>query len=505
MSGFLTSANIHSKGGQFGVSIVDVLTSNITLWTEYPNKPHRFIFNTSIDREVILPSISQTINPATAIIGHSIIITNQSTNRTITVMNNASPAVTVADMQPESTFIFIAEEATDTWEAVLLNDTKRMGGLRTVTGGGTMVKDTYVLSESGAEYSITLPPAYDGRDVYIIVAKIQSSGKTAHSFTLTSSTGSESIYDPFAASGANPYVTTVTFPSGIAVHQVYHFRYIETGTGDSTFTTAWQLLSTIESLNNTYKYAPVEGNTVDMDSTQGPIILDDATGIGSVFRIQDSANKYLDVHNSYFAAGGTTTLPASGSNAVAVGANNNPGTSTNCILIGSNTLVSANNSIAIGGGNSTTGAKNRIDNTCNIRGPHIVRKDNSEGQTNAHTVFTSAITSYTTVVIDTTGTFIFEIPTGSIFFPTGYTVCDTSGNNFNVQLEIGTNSDSTVYLGSTSFTTSSFSYYSATITASNLIGVDGDASPNTGLTVNVTTLSSGEGRVSVHGILIEKQ
>lgn len=105
-------------------------------------------------------------------------------------------------------------------------------------------------------------------------------------------------------------------------------------------------------LNTAYQNGP-DGNTILMNASDGPIILqDDGTTIGSLLIITDGdspESRYLDINSTYLSGLGSM-LPDTNSYTISIGQGANPNSSTNAIVLGTGASVSSNDGIAIGTG-----------------------------------------------------------------------------------------------------------------------------------------------------------
>lgn len=118
MSGFITEGNINARGGQFGITVVDTLSTETTLWTTYTQKPHRFIFSLSGNQTVNLPEIrsATSLDTTKAVIGHTLLIANTDATDTITVNNSAAGLVTT--VSPGEVTLLTATTDPTAWTAL---------------------------------------------------------------------------------------------------------------------------------------------------------------------------------------------------------------------------------------------------------------------------------------------------------------------------------------------------------------------------------------------------
>lgn len=100
--------------GQLGLTAVDTLTSDITLWTEYPERPSKYIFtNTSgATRIVTLPPVGTLNNEAQ--IGNDVMIINSSASTNNIQVNNSS-AVTILTIPPDNSAEIVSSNEALTW------------------------------------------------------------------------------------------------------------------------------------------------------------------------------------------------------------------------------------------------------------------------------------------------------------------------------------------------------------------------------------------------------
>lgn len=291
MSGFITNGNINSNSGQFGIAVIDTLSSTTTLWTAYVNKPHRYIFTLSGNQTVILPEIrsSSSFDIAKAAIGHSLFIANKdsgSDELTIEDSNNA----TISTLSAQNSALFVAEnDSPQTWKVINYAGS----GIEDVNVTNPMNNQILVYNSSPGEWN-----------------------------------------------NENPGTLTLAAGSGISLSSPETYNPV---TGDQTIT----ITSTAATpdLNTVYQ---VGGNTVDINSGDGPIILrdDSSPQIGSIFIIDDGTERYLDINNSYLSALKAAT--PTGSNGIVIGASADIGSADNAIALGTGSGATGDSSIAIG-------------------------------------------------------------------------------------------------------------------------------------------------------------
>ena len=65
-----TGGNIQTTRGQFGLSTIDTLTSDITLWDTYTDHPYRYILSPSNNYTITLPEITGDKDTSKCAVGH---------------------------------------------------------------------------------------------------------------------------------------------------------------------------------------------------------------------------------------------------------------------------------------------------------------------------------------------------------------------------------------------------------------------------------------------------
>jgi len=124
MSGYRTSGNIETIRGQFGLSVVDNLTGDITLWDTYPDHPHRYVFTPTGNRTITLPEIVPDTDDSLdkCAIGYSLVVVNDSNcddAAILTIVNNISPNDTIETLKWNQQTILVAEsDITQSWKSI---------------------------------------------------------------------------------------------------------------------------------------------------------------------------------------------------------------------------------------------------------------------------------------------------------------------------------------------------------------------------------------------------
>lgn len=184
MAGIETKGLIHSSRGQFGKSAVAMVSGAITLWTTFPEKPHRFILDATAATTITLPEVATITDTdvAKAEIGHSIIIANVGTF-SITIQNHLAAGIVTISSGDGA--IIVAEAAAGTWDAF---------GISGSAGGGISsdtIQRTYNNSSSAGDVPVLLlDSAYRGFDIRDNAVPITAnSGTIAGAFDSTGTTG----------------------------------------------------------------------------------------------------------------------------------------------------------------------------------------------------------------------------------------------------------------------------------------------------------------------------
>jgi len=112
------NGDINVEGGMLGFTIIDNITSNINLWTTYPEKPHRYLLtNTSGGvRTVTLPVVGT--NSGQAIPGHCLLVINSS-NSTDNIIVETSDSSSLQTITPGNYFEVIATTNPAIWRTSL--------------------------------------------------------------------------------------------------------------------------------------------------------------------------------------------------------------------------------------------------------------------------------------------------------------------------------------------------------------------------------------------------
>ena len=103
--------------GQLGLTAIDSISANSVLWTDYTDRPHRFILTpTGADRTVTLPVVGTGDNEAQP--GHEINILNP-TGSSFNLVVETSATVTLQTVTPGNLLKVVADTAPATWDIAL--------------------------------------------------------------------------------------------------------------------------------------------------------------------------------------------------------------------------------------------------------------------------------------------------------------------------------------------------------------------------------------------------
>lgn len=103
--------------GQLGLTAIDSISANSVLWTDYTDRPHRFILTpTGADRTITLPIIGTGDNEAQP--GHEINILNP-VGSSFNLVVETSAAVTLQTVTPGNLLKIVANTAPATWDIAL--------------------------------------------------------------------------------------------------------------------------------------------------------------------------------------------------------------------------------------------------------------------------------------------------------------------------------------------------------------------------------------------------
>jgi hypothetical protein len=139
----LFEGDINTGRGQFGFSEFFTLTGSVTLWTQFPDRPHRYFLDPNgTDRNVTLPEIGT--GSANAQPGHHLIIKHTGVANTLTILG--FDASTVTTLSTEDTVWLTAQTATSTWQVV--------GPLPPGADNPHTLQNAYDDSTSGADIQI---------------------------------------------------------------------------------------------------------------------------------------------------------------------------------------------------------------------------------------------------------------------------------------------------------------------------------------------------------------
>ncbi len=139
----LIEGDFNSGRGQLGFSEFFTMTGDITLWTQFTDRPHRYFLDPDgTDRNVTLPEIGT--GSANAQPGHHMIIKHTGTTNTLTLLG--FDASTVTTLSTEDCVWLTAESATSTWQVV--------GPLPPGADNPHTLQNAYDDSTSGADIQI---------------------------------------------------------------------------------------------------------------------------------------------------------------------------------------------------------------------------------------------------------------------------------------------------------------------------------------------------------------
>lgn len=181
-------------------------------------------------------------------------------------------------------------------------------------------------------------------------------------------------------------------------------------------------------------------------------------------------------------------------------------------VIGTSSTASASESIAVGQNSSATGARSiavglagsaLLDDTYNIMGGSIIRKDDGELATNAHRHWTGCQMSYATEEIDLTvvgpTNYTITIPTGATFFPDSIDIIQTVTGSSDATIDLGESGDNNKYFPSVSQGNDAAGVRNVYTGLSSSEGTTGPQARVAGVA------SAGNARVIWKGILVEDE
>lgn len=177
----ITNGTIHSYGGQFGLTVIDTLTTSpIDLWVAYPERPHNFVLDPNgVDRTVRLPLVG-----VDADVGHSVFIKNDGTTNTLTVADAGGATIQV--LGPKESNYIIGRDVPNDWTIVM-------------SGNEVPTVTTFIsLSDTPASYAANRILATNGTpDAVIFTENINGTttdpSQNSITFGTSASTGTRSL------------------------------------------------------------------------------------------------------------------------------------------------------------------------------------------------------------------------------------------------------------------------------------------------------------------------